>query len=133
MLSKSSVEAGYKAMNNVTCEVIWILKILTELNIETSLLVPLHCDNSFAIQITANPVFHERTKHFEIELYFLREKVSADVVKTVKVKFADNTADIFTKGLSVCDHNKFCDNLGMKYLYRINLMGNIKNKKLNSD
>nr|GEU69058.1 putative reverse transcriptase, RNA-dependent DNA polymerase, Gag-polypeptide of LTR copia-type [Tanacetum cinerariifolium] len=86
---------------------------------------------SFAIQITANPVFHERTKHFEIELYFLREKVLADVVKTIKVKFVDNTADIFTKGLSVCDHNKFGDNQGMKDLYIINLMGNIKNKKLN--
>nr|GEU84938.1 ribonuclease H-like domain-containing protein [Tanacetum cinerariifolium] len=56
----------YKAMNTMTCAVIWILKILVELNIKTSFSVPLHCDNSSAIQIAANPVFHERTKHFEI-------------------------------------------------------------------
>ncbi|GKC69986.1 ribonuclease H-like domain-containing protein, partial [Tanacetum coccineum] len=55
MLSKSSVEAEYMAMNNVTCEVMWILKVLPDLNIETSLPVSLHCDNSSAIQIAANP------------------------------------------------------------------------------
>ncbi|GJW01106.1 hypothetical protein Tco_1556357, partial [Tanacetum coccineum] len=127
MLSKSFAEAEYRAMNSVTCEVMWILKILTELNVSTSLPVPLHCDNSSAIRIAANPVFHEKTKHFEIELFFLREKVASGMVKTVKIKSADNTADIFTKGLSVIDHNKFCENLGLKDLYRISLRGNIEN------
>ncbi|GJW97593.1 putative RNA-directed DNA polymerase, partial [Tanacetum coccineum] len=98
MLSKSSAEAEYRAMNSVTCEVMWILKILTELNVNISLPVPLHCDNSSALQIAANPI-----------------------------KSADNTADIFTKGLSVIDHNKFCKNLGLKDLYRISLRGNIEN------
>ncbi|GJX39263.1 hypothetical protein Tco_0252566 [Tanacetum coccineum] len=84
MLSKSFAKAEYRAMNNVT-----------------------------SIQIAANPVFHERTKHFEIELFFLREKVADGVVKNVKIKLADNIADIFTKGLSVVDHNIFCENLGV--------------------
>ncbi|GJT45233.1 putative RNA-directed DNA polymerase [Tanacetum coccineum] len=129
MLSKSSAEAEYRAMNSVTCEVIWILKILAELNVDTTLPVPLHCDNSSAIQIAANPVFHERTKHFEIELFFLREKVASGVVKTVKVKSADNIADIFTKGLSVVDHSRFCKNLGLYDMFRISLRGNIENNK----
>ncbi|GJX31409.1 uncharacterized mitochondrial protein-like protein [Tanacetum coccineum] len=131
MLSKSSAEAEYRAMNSVTCEVMWILKILAELKVNTSLPVPLHCDNSSAIQIAANPVFHERTKHFEIELFFLREKVANGIVKTVKIKSADNSADIFTKGLSVVDHNKFCEYLGLTDLYRIGLRGNIENIKPN--
>ncbi|GKB22241.1 pentatricopeptide repeat-containing protein [Tanacetum coccineum] len=74
MLAKSSAEAEYRAINTVTCEVIWINKILYELNVKVSLPVPIHCDNSYVIQIAANPVFHEKTKHFEIELFFLREK-----------------------------------------------------------
>nr|GEU99220.1 ribonuclease H-like domain-containing protein [Tanacetum cinerariifolium] len=131
MLFKSSAEAEYRAMNSVTCKVMWILKILVELNVNTSLPVPLHCDNSSAIQIAANPVFYEMTKHFEIKLFFLREKVASGIVKTIKIKSADNTADIFTKGLIVVDHNKFCENLGLKYLYRFGLWGNIKNTNPN--
>ncbi|GJW30726.1 ribonuclease H-like domain-containing protein [Tanacetum coccineum] len=70
MLSKSSAEAEYRVMNNVTCEIIWILKVLAELNIDTSLPVPLHCNNSSAMQISTNPVFHEKNKHFEIKLRY---------------------------------------------------------------
>ncbi|GKB51241.1 hypothetical protein Tco_0901994 [Tanacetum coccineum] len=61
MFAKSSIEAEYRAMNTVTCEAIWIHKILTELNITIYLPVPIHCDNSSAIQIAANPVFHKKT------------------------------------------------------------------------
>ncbi|GJT89666.1 putative RNA-directed DNA polymerase [Tanacetum coccineum] len=129
MLSKSSAKAEYRAMNSVTCEVIWILKILAELNVDTTLPELLHCDNSSAIQIAANPVFHERTKHFEIKLFFLREKVASGVVKTVKVKSTNNIADIFTKGLSVVDHSRFCTNLGLYDMFRISLRGNIENNK----
>nr|GEU57512.1 hypothetical protein [Tanacetum cinerariifolium] len=73
----------YIALNIVTCKVIWIQKVLSELNIRSSRPVPIYCDNNFAIQIAANPVFHEKTKHSKIELFFLIEKVSAEVVKTV--------------------------------------------------
>ncbi|GJU86702.1 putative RNA-directed DNA polymerase [Tanacetum coccineum] len=98
MLSKSSAEAEYRAMNTVTCEVMWIMKILTEFGIINSLPVNINYDNTSAIQIAANPVFHERTKHFKKETFFLREKVVARIVKTVKIKSEDNIADLFTKG-----------------------------------
>ncbi|GKB75768.1 ribonuclease H-like domain-containing protein [Tanacetum coccineum] len=100
MLSKSSAEAEYRVMNSVT-----------------------------SIQISVNPVFHERTKHFE--LFFLIEKVASGVVRTIKVKSTDNTADTFTKGLSVFYHNKFCESLGLIDLYKIVLRGNIENNKPN--
>ncbi|GJT16148.1 hypothetical protein Tco_0874854 [Tanacetum coccineum] len=113
-LAKYSAKAEYRALNLVTCEVKWIMKILNELNVKVSLPVIINYDNSSAIQIATNTVFHERTKHFEIELFFLREKVVAGIVKAVKVKSADNVADVFTKGLSMDDHNKFCRMLKLK-------------------
>ncbi|GJZ69680.1 hypothetical protein Tco_0633230 [Tanacetum coccineum] len=94
MLLMSSAEAEYGAMNTVT-----------------------------SIQIATNHVFHERTKHFEIELFFLREKVAAGIVKTVKVKSEDNIADLFTKDLSDVEHKKFCRLLGLKDLYQVYLKG----------
>ncbi|GJS12476.1 ribonuclease H-like domain-containing protein [Tanacetum coccineum] len=84
-LSKSSTESEYRALALVTSEVIWILKILKDLKIENLLPVNLHCDSNSAIKIAANPVFHERTKHLEIDLYFVREKILKGVVKTVKI------------------------------------------------
>ncbi|GJZ36526.1 hypothetical protein Tco_0582717 [Tanacetum coccineum] len=97
VLAKSSAEAEYKAMSSVTCKVIWILKVLTELKVEYKTPIELFCDNNSAIQIAANPVFHERTKHFEIDLFFLREKIAESVIKTVKIKSEDNVLDFSLK------------------------------------
>nr|GEV57149.1 ribonuclease H-like domain-containing protein [Tanacetum cinerariifolium] len=73
-LSKSSAKAEYRAMTFVTLEIVWILKILKDLNWEHLLPINLFCDSRAAIKIAANPVFHERTKHLEIDLHFVREK-----------------------------------------------------------
>nr|GEY00500.1 hypothetical protein [Tanacetum cinerariifolium]GEY00818.1 hypothetical protein [Tanacetum cinerariifolium]GEY05679.1 hypothetical protein [Tanacetum cinerariifolium] len=99
-------------------EVMWILKILKEMKVDVQVHVPLHCDNNAAIHIAANLVFHEKTKHFELDLYFLREKIQEGFIKTEKVKSAENTTDVFTKGLSVKEHKFFCDKLGLLDLYK---------------
>ncbi|GJS99686.1 uncharacterized mitochondrial protein-like protein, partial [Tanacetum coccineum] len=85
VLTKSSAEAEYRAMSNVACEIIWILKILTYLKVEYTILMQMFCDSSATMQIAANPIFHERTLHFEVGLYFLREKINEGVFRTCKV------------------------------------------------
>ena len=119
VVSRSSTEAEYRAMCNVCCEVMWIMKVLGDLQVNVSLPVEMSCDNNSAIQISANPVLHERSKHFEIDLFFLREKVAAGLIKPMKVKSEDNIADIFTKGLSITDHNKFCVALGLLNVFQV--------------
>ncbi|GJV18967.1 ribonuclease H-like domain-containing protein [Tanacetum coccineum] len=111
-LFKSSTEAKYRALASVTSEVIWILKILKDLQIEKLLPVSLHCDSNLAIKITVNLVFHERTKHLEINLHFVREKILKGVVKTVKVDSANQIADILTKGLDTVQHLELVKRLG---------------------
>ncbi|GKE33150.1 ribonuclease H-like domain-containing protein, partial [Tanacetum coccineum] len=96
-LSKSSTEAEYRALALVTIEVIWILKILKDLQIEKLLPVSLHYDSNSAIKIAANLVFHDKTNHLEIDLYFVREKILKCVVRTVKVDSANQIADILIK------------------------------------
>nr|GEY62896.1 ribonuclease H-like domain-containing protein [Tanacetum cinerariifolium] len=66
------------------------------------------CLNVFVYSDWAKCKSTRRSKHFEIEQFFLREKVAARVVKTVKVKSEDNIADLFIKGLSFVDHLQFC-------------------------
>ncbi|GJY92998.1 ribonuclease H-like domain-containing protein [Tanacetum coccineum] len=63
---------------------------------------------------SANPVFYERTKYFDIDLFCLREKIAKGVFKTVKVKSEDNVSDSFTKGFPVVDHKRFCNLLQFK-------------------
>ncbi|GJW71743.1 ribonuclease H-like domain-containing protein [Tanacetum coccineum] len=66
-----------------------------------------------AIKIAANLVFHERTKHLEIDLHFVRDKVLSGVIKTQKISSADQVADIFTKGLDKMQHEFLVSKLGL--------------------
>ncbi|KAJ0794493.1 putative RNA-directed DNA polymerase [Helianthus annuus] len=119
-VSRSTGEAEYRAMCSATCELVWIVNVLSELGVSCKLPIQVFCDSSAAISIAANPVFHERTKHFEIDLYFLREKVSTGFIVTSKVDTENQLADIFTKGLSITQHSAFCEQLGMIDVFKPN-------------
>ena len=112
-LSRSSAEAEYRSLASTTCEVIWLKNLLDSLGIKGLLPVDVFCDSNAAIQIAANPVFHEKTKHFELDVHLVREKVSAGVIKTVKIHTDLQVADIFTKCLGKRQHEVLCNKLGL--------------------
>jgi hypothetical protein len=60
----------------------------------------LWCDNLGATYLTANPIFHARTKHIEVDFHFVREKVSQGALNVRFVSSADQVADGFTKPCS---------------------------------
>ena len=112
-VSRSSTEAEYKALANATTELIWIEALLHELGVKLTAIPCLWCDNLGATYLSANPVFHARTKHIEIDFHFVRERV---VSKNLEIKFIsskDQVADGFTKALPVKALDMFKRNLNL--------------------
>ncbi|RVX21542.1 Anaphase-promoting complex subunit 8 [Vitis vinifera] len=99
VVARSSAEAEYRAMALATCELIWLRHLLQELRFGKDEQMKLICDNQAALHIASNPVFHERTKHIEVDCHFIREKIASGCVATSFVNSNDQLADIFTKSL----------------------------------
>ncbi|GKD29319.1 uncharacterized mitochondrial protein-like protein [Tanacetum coccineum] len=70
-LSRSSAEAEYRCMASITCEAVWLINLLNDLNVEGLVPVLLYCGSTSVIQIAANLVFHEKTKHFENDVHLV--------------------------------------------------------------
>nr|XP_016512632.1 PREDICTED: uncharacterized mitochondrial protein AtMg00810-like [Nicotiana tabacum] len=116
-ISRSSAEAEYRSMATAVSEILWLTGLCKELSAEVELPVELFCDSKAAIQIVANPIFHERTKHIEIYLHFIREKIQQGIVKTRYVMSRDQEADMFTKALGRSQHDYLIGKLGVLNLF----------------
>ena len=97
VVARSSAKAEYRAMTLTTCELIWLKHLLRELRFGKDEQMKLICDNQIALHIVSNPVFHERTKHIEVDYHFIREKIASGCVATSFVNSNDQLANIFTK------------------------------------
>ncbi|GKD28342.1 ribonuclease H-like domain-containing protein [Tanacetum coccineum] len=77
MLSRSSAEAEYRGVANDVAETSWIRNLLRDLHTSLFTATLVYCDNVSALYMSANPVQHQRTKHIEIDIHFVRDKVAA--------------------------------------------------------
>ncbi len=76
-IALSSTKAEYKGAAIVTCEVVWLQKLLSDLGQLVDAHVVIYCDNISSILLANNPVYHAKTKHIEVHCHFIREKVLA--------------------------------------------------------
>ena len=97
--ARSSVKAKYRAMTHTSCELMWIKHLLEELRFVVKLPMTIHCNNQAAIYISSNPMFHERTKHIEVNCHITQEKVEDSVIATPYVSTRVQIVDMFTKTL----------------------------------
>ncbi|GKB38299.1 hypothetical protein Tco_0883241 [Tanacetum coccineum] len=90
VVSRSSSEAEYRAMEKMTCELVWLRNLL---------------------------VFHERTKHIEVDCHFTPEKLEDGTITTPHVRTEDQLADVLTKAFPGTRINSICNKLGMINIY----------------
>ena len=98
-------------------EIIWLHQLLMEVDNETSVLAKLWCDNQATLHISSNPVFHEQTKHIEIDCHFIRKKIQLGLISTEYMKTKEQLCDIFTNAQSGDRFSYLCNKLGMINIY----------------
>ncbi|KAG7556865.1 Reverse transcriptase RNA-dependent DNA polymerase [Arabidopsis suecica] len=100
VVSLSSAEAEYRAMRKLTTELMWLKALLKDFGIDTPKPITMHCDNQAAIHIASNSVFHERTKHIEVDCHKVREQVQLGVILPCYTESEEQLADIPPKFVS---------------------------------
>jgi len=125
IVARSVGEANYQAMAQGVTEVMWLKSLFTELGYSLSHVPVLWCDNLATKSIAENSVFHSRTKHIEINVHFVREKVENAEIDIRYVPTLYQVADIFTKRLSRDRFSFLCNKLGLRWSLVHSIMPNM--------
>jgi hypothetical protein len=130
-VSRSSAEAEYRAVANAAAECCWLRNLLQELHVHVGKATVIYCDNISAVYLSQNPVHHRRTKHVELDIHFVRERVALGQFRVLQIPTRHQLADVMTKGLptplftefksSLCIRNTDAQTVGgvSTELYRI--------------
>ncbi|RVW88729.1 Retrovirus-related Pol polyprotein from transposon RE1 [Vitis vinifera] len=117
VVARSSAEAEFRDMALGLCEPLWLRLLLQDLGYLSRQPIRLFCDNKAAYDIAHNPVQHDRTKHVEVDRFFIKEKLDDKIVELPKIRSEDQLADILTKAVSSQVFSKILDKLGMCDIY----------------
>ncbi|GAV90477.1 hypothetical protein CFOL_v3_33886 [Cephalotus follicularis] len=118
-VARASAEADYRAMAHTTTELMWLRSLLLEMGFLVSKPMKMFYDNQAAIYITSNPVYHERTKHIEVDCHFVSDAVMKKLVETPFVYSSGQLADVLTKSLFAHNFHMCCNKLSMGDLYAL--------------
>ncbi|XP_070667876.1 secreted RxLR effector protein 161-like [Malus domestica] len=99
IVTLSTTEAEFIAATSSACQVVWLKRILKNLNQEQYAPTLVYCDNVSTIKLPRNPVMHGRSKHIDVRFHFLRDLVKDGVLELVQGSTQEQIANIFTKPL----------------------------------
>jgi hypothetical protein len=113
-IALSSAEAEYQAAINKIQEAMWLRQILSEFGFQHQHPTSLWCENKSAIKLAKDPVQHQRIKHLELHMHFIRNLIDDQVIEVIVFPTEDQVADIFTKSLTEAKFSKLRSMLGVQ-------------------
>jgi hypothetical protein len=105
--SRSSAEVEYRAVANGVTDACWLRQLLQQLHAPLTKSIIVYCDNVSTVYLFTNPIQHQRMKHVEIDLHFVRERVTISDVCVLHVPTTSQFTDIFTNALPTSVFLKF--------------------------
>nr|GEZ17775.1 ribonuclease H-like domain-containing protein [Tanacetum cinerariifolium] len=108
------LKLNIEVLANVVAETAWIRNLLCELHTPLFTATLVYCDNVSAVYMSANPVQHQRTKHIEIDIHFVRDFIASRQIHLLHVPSRFQYADIFTKGLPTALFIEFRSSLNVR-------------------
>ena len=112
-VSLSIAEGEYITACSTSCEAIWLWKLMSglfEMELDTNMIL---CDNHSCIKMTYDLVFHDKSKHIEIQYFYIRDMVQKGAIKLQYVSTDEQVVGVLTKPLSRVKFEYFCDKLGV--------------------
>jgi hypothetical protein len=113
VVSRSSVEAEYRAIANRVADATWLRQLLHELQAPPSYCTLVYHDNISVMYLSTNLVHHQHMKNVEIDLHFIREKYVIDQVRVLYIPTTSQFTDIFTNGPPFSVFNEFRSSLNI--------------------
>jgi len=104
-------------MIDLTCELVWIQNILTEMGFVSKTPIRLYSDNMSANYNVQNHVFHKKTKHIEVDYHVVRRKYDAGIIESKHASSTTQLANLLTKPLWRYRVQFICNNLSMYDVY----------------
>ena len=124
-VSRNSTEAEYRTLSDTAAELVWLINLMHEIGIPLPAPPELFCDNLSAVYLSATPAMHKRSKHFEVDFHFVREKVASGSLIVHHIKGVQQLADIFTKSLPTQSFQELRFKLGVVGTPTPNLRGHV--------
>lgn len=107
------MESEYRAFANLAAELLWLRSLLREISFPVSGAYVLWCDNLSTQALATNHILHSRSKHIELDLHFIRDKIATKDLEVRYVPSTDQLADYLTKPLSHSSFTLFRNKLGV--------------------